>query len=110
MAAPGERTPQASSGSDDRGQKDTASAVQQAMSTAATVHSQAQSQNPVVPHFGSALNQPFALKLDRNNFTLWRTMVSAIVRGHRLDGYLKGTILRPQEFISTNVDGTEVIT
>lgn len=92
MTAPGERTPQAPSGSVDEGQKETASAVQQMVSTAAILNSQAQSQSPVVPHFGSTSNQPFALKLYRNNVTLWRTMVSAIVRGHRLDGYLKGTI------------------
>uniref|UniRef100_A0A803PM38 Integrase catalytic domain-containing protein n=1 Tax=Cannabis sativa TaxID=3483 RepID=A0A803PM38_CANSA len=63
--------------------------------------------NIVVPQFGSTLNQPFALKLDRNNFSLWRTMVSAIVRGHRLDGYLKGTLPKPQEFLSsTDLDGS----
>uniref|UniRef100_A0A803P9R6 Retrotransposon Copia-like N-terminal domain-containing protein n=1 Tax=Cannabis sativa TaxID=3483 RepID=A0A803P9R6_CANSA len=40
-------------------------------------------------HIASMLNQPFALKLDRQNYTLWKTMVFAIVRGHRLDGYVK---------------------
>uniref|UniRef100_A0A803Q4P4 Integrase catalytic domain-containing protein n=1 Tax=Cannabis sativa TaxID=3483 RepID=A0A803Q4P4_CANSA len=45
------------------------------------------------------LNQPFSLKLDRNNFTLWKTMVSTIVRGHRLHGYLNGTLMCPLEFI-----------
>uniref|UniRef100_A0A803Q6A2 Integrase catalytic domain-containing protein n=1 Tax=Cannabis sativa TaxID=3483 RepID=A0A803Q6A2_CANSA len=72
----------------------------------------AQTPNVVVPHFGSTLNQPFTLKLDINNFTLWRTMVVAIVRGHRLDGYLKGTLPRPQEYnsVTTNVDGSESVT
>uniref|UniRef100_A0A803NZX3 Retrotransposon Copia-like N-terminal domain-containing protein n=1 Tax=Cannabis sativa TaxID=3483 RepID=A0A803NZX3_CANSA len=66
----------------------------------------ASSSSVVVPQFGSTLNQPFALKLDRNNFSLWKTMVSAIVKGHRLDGYLTGKKVKPQEFISTpNLDG-----
>uniref|UniRef100_A0A803PEH4 Integrase catalytic domain-containing protein n=1 Tax=Cannabis sativa TaxID=3483 RepID=A0A803PEH4_CANSA len=45
------------------------------------------------------LNQPFSLKLDRNNYTLWKTMVSTIVRGHRLHGYLSGTLMCPPEFV-----------
>ena len=55
--------------------------------------------NVVVPQFGSTLNQPFALKLERNNFSLWKTMVSAITRGHRLEGYLLGTTPRPKPLI-----------
>uniref|UniRef100_A0A803PPY9 GAG-pre-integrase domain-containing protein n=1 Tax=Cannabis sativa TaxID=3483 RepID=A0A803PPY9_CANSA len=47
--------------------------------------------NAYPQHF-STLNQPFSLKLDRNNYTLWKTMVSTIVRGHRLEGYLTEAI------------------
>lgn len=50
------------------------------------------------PHLTS-LNQPFSLKLDHNNFILWKTMVSTIVRGHRLHGYLSGTKSCPPEFL-----------
>uniref|UniRef100_A0A803QD97 Retrovirus-related Pol polyprotein from transposon TNT 1-94-like beta-barrel domain-containing protein n=1 Tax=Cannabis sativa TaxID=3483 RepID=A0A803QD97_CANSA len=57
------------------------------------------SSNVSVPHFGSTLNQPFALKLDRNNFSLWKTMVKAIARGHRLDGYLTGARTMPDEYL-----------
>uniref|UniRef100_A0A803PZP0 Reverse transcriptase Ty1/copia-type domain-containing protein n=1 Tax=Cannabis sativa TaxID=3483 RepID=A0A803PZP0_CANSA len=47
----------------------------------------------------TTLNQPFSLKLDKNNFTLWKTMVSTIVRDHRLHGYLNGIKMCPPEFI-----------
>ncbi|KAM6568773.1 hypothetical protein CsatB_016758 [Cannabis sativa] len=61
----------------------------------------------------NTLNQPFSLKLDRNNFTLWKTMVSTIIRGHRLDGFVNGTRPCPPEFIQTENaaegdQGTEV--
>lgn len=59
----------------------------------------------IVPQFGSSLNQPFSIKLDRNNFSLWRTVVNSIVRGHRLDGYLNGGKPKPTELIP--VAGTE---
>ena len=55
--------------------------------------------NVIVPQFGSSLNQPFSIKLDRNNFSLWRTVVNSIVRGHRLDGYLNGGKPKPAELI-----------
>ncbi|KAM6597528.1 hypothetical protein CsatA_008052 [Cannabis sativa] len=55
----------------------------------------------------NTLNQPFPLKLDRNNYTLWKTMVSTIIRGHRLDGFVHGTRVCPTEFISVNVDAGE---
>lgn len=58
------------------------------------------SSSVVVPQFGSTLNQSFSLKLDRHNFSLWRTVVSSIVRGHRLEGYLTGTTVKPQEMVS----------
>ncbi|XP_062104513.1 uncharacterized protein LOC133815719 [Humulus lupulus] len=48
--------------------------------------------NDYPQHF-STLNQPFSVKLDRYNYTLWKTMVSTIVRGHRLEGYLTGAKL-----------------
>uniref|UniRef100_A0A803PAA3 Retrotransposon Copia-like N-terminal domain-containing protein n=1 Tax=Cannabis sativa TaxID=3483 RepID=A0A803PAA3_CANSA len=31
----------------------------------------------------NTLSQPFTVKLDRNNFSLWKTMVYTIIRGHR---------------------------
>uniref|UniRef100_A0A803P4I4 Integrase catalytic domain-containing protein n=1 Tax=Cannabis sativa TaxID=3483 RepID=A0A803P4I4_CANSA len=49
----------------------------------------------------STLNQPFPLKLDRKNYVLSKTMVSTIIRGHRLNGFVNGTRPYPAEFIPT---------
>uniref|UniRef100_A0A803NZ12 Integrase catalytic domain-containing protein n=1 Tax=Cannabis sativa TaxID=3483 RepID=A0A803NZ12_CANSA len=80
------------------------------MVTGNTSSSSTQLPNTYLQHF-STLNQPFSLKLDKNNFTLWKTMVSTIVRGHRLDGFLNGTKPCPLEFFPTgkNEEGVEMI-
>uniref|UniRef100_A0A803NLT1 Uncharacterized protein n=1 Tax=Cannabis sativa TaxID=3483 RepID=A0A803NLT1_CANSA len=69
----GDQTPhnQASTG----GARTTASNI----ATATNVASASNAPTPSAP-FGSTLTQPFALKLDRNNYTLWRTMVFTIVQ------------------------------
>ncbi|KAI5421851.1 hypothetical protein KIW84_045334 [Lathyrus oleraceus] len=43
------------------------------------------------------------VKLDRDNYPLWRSFVLPIIRGCKLDGYMLGTKLCPAEFI-TKVD------
>ncbi|KAF4363634.1 hypothetical protein G4B88_021751 [Cannabis sativa] len=53
--------------------------------------------------FGNTLSSPFALKLDRNNYVLWKTMVSTIIRGHRLDGFINGVRQAPPELIPAGV-------
>lgn len=61
--------------------------------------------------FSSTLSQPFSLKLDRNNFPLWKTMVFTIIRGHRLEGYLNGQKTCPAEYITVEpTEGGEIIT
>ena len=60
----------------------------------------AQYQSP----FGNTLSHPFGLKLDRTNYTLWKTMVSTIIRGHRLDGYINGLKPAPPEFVPATGD------
>uniref|UniRef100_A0A803R2Q2 Retrotransposon Copia-like N-terminal domain-containing protein n=1 Tax=Cannabis sativa TaxID=3483 RepID=A0A803R2Q2_CANSA len=63
--------------------------------------------SPISTPFSNTLSQPFSLKLDRNNFPLWKTMVNTIIRGHRLDGFINGNRPAPPEFIRTgepNVD------
>lgn len=40
-----------------------------------------------------------SVKLDRNDFPLWRSLVLPIIRGCKLDGYILGTKECPQEFI-----------
>ena len=47
----------------------------------------------------NTLNQPFPLKLDRKNYVLWKTMVSTVIRGHRLDGFVNGTRPCPLEYV-----------
>jgi histone deacetylase 1/2 len=59
------------------------------------------------PQFGSSLNQAFTLKLDRGNFTLWKKMVSTIIRGHRLDGYITGAFPCPPEEVLVKVSAAE---
>lgn len=61
--------------------------------------SMAPAQLPVVTPFSNTLSQPFSLKLDRNNFPLWKTMVFTIIRGHRLEGYLNGQKECPPEVL-----------
>ena len=51
----------------------------------------------------STLNQPFAMKLDRNNYSLWKTMVATVIRGHRLDGYINGLKPCPPEFLTSGI-------
>ncbi|KAM6545892.1 hypothetical protein CsatB_026628 [Cannabis sativa] len=85
-----------------------------AVTAAASTNTGAGPSNPQlhVPHHFSTLNQPFSLKLDMNNYSLWKTMVSTIVRGHRLDGFLNGTNICPSEFVSTGSteEGSETVT
>ncbi|KAL2476210.1 Retrovirus-related Pol polyprotein from transposon RE1 [Abeliophyllum distichum] len=41
--------------------------------------------------FGMNLTQAASVKLDRDNFLLWKNVIMPIVRGHGLEGYLLGT-------------------
>ncbi|TXG72772.1 hypothetical protein EZV62_001351 [Acer yangbiense] len=52
---------------------------------------------------GNSMGKSFAIKLDRNNYTLWKMMVTTVIKGHRLDGYLFGTRPCPPEFIPTEI-------
>ena len=60
----------------------------------------------VVPQFGSVLSQSVALKLDRSNYTLWKTVVSTIIRGHQLDGFISGTNVCPPEYVTVEMPVT----
>uniref|UniRef100_A0A803QCY3 Integrase catalytic domain-containing protein n=1 Tax=Cannabis sativa TaxID=3483 RepID=A0A803QCY3_CANSA len=83
------------------------------VTAAVSTNTGARSTNPQlhVPHHFSTLKQPFSLKLDMNNYSLWKTMVSTIVRGHRLDGFLNGTNVCPSEYVYTGSteDGSKTI-
>lgn len=41
-----------------------------------------------------------SVKLDINNFPLWRSLVLPVIRGCKLDDYILGTKECPQEFIT----------
>lgn len=49
--------------------------------------------------FGMSLTQTHSIKLDRDNYLLWKNMILPIIRGHNLEGYLLGTKVCPSEFI-----------
>lgn len=43
-----------------------------------------------------------SVKLDRNNYPLWKSLVLPVVRGCKLDGYMLGTKKCPEEFITSS--------
>lgn len=51
--------------------------------------------------YGTHITQTLSVKLDRNNFLLWKNMVMPVIKGHNLEGYLLGTKECPPEFIAT---------
>lgn len=55
--------------------------------------------------FGVNLTQIVSVKLDKNNYLLWKNMILPIIRGHNLEGYILGTKKCPQEFTGTQVSG-----
>ncbi|XP_022842004.1 uncharacterized protein LOC111365701 [Olea europaea var. sylvestris] len=63
-----------------------------------------QGSNQPLP-FGVNLTQMVSMKLDKNNFLLWKNMILPIIRGHNLEGHILGTKLCPLEFISTQTTG-----
>ncbi|KAL2475256.1 Uncharacterized protein Adt_35992 [Abeliophyllum distichum] len=53
--------------------------------------------------FGMNLTQAATVKLDRDNFLLWKNVIMHVVRGHGLEGYLLGTKECPPQFINIQV-------
>ncbi|KAK0579962.1 hypothetical protein LWI29_034062 [Acer saccharum] len=58
--------------------------------------------------FGKSMGQSFGNKPDCNNFTLWKTMVTTVIRGHRLDGFLSGTRSCPPKFLLIKPTGSRL--
>ncbi|KAL2493066.1 Uncharacterized protein Adt_28694 [Abeliophyllum distichum] len=61
--------------------------------------------------FGMNLTQSSFVKLDRDNFLLWKNVIMPVVRGHGLEGYLLGTKVCPPQVLNsqlTNETGTTV--
>ncbi|KAK0607470.1 hypothetical protein LWI29_015583 [Acer saccharum] len=80
----------------------TTGATDASSSTAPMMTQQPSVVSSITP-FGNSMGKSFAIKLDRNNYTLWKTMVTTVIKGHRLDGYLFGTCPCPPEFILTEI-------
>ncbi|KAL2470486.1 Uncharacterized protein Adt_38622 [Abeliophyllum distichum] len=53
--------------------------------------------------FGINLTQASSVKLDKDNFLLWKNIIMPIVRGHGLEGYLLETRVCSPQFISSQV-------
>lgn len=45
-------------------------------------------------------NSPVSVKLKETNYLIWRQQVLATIRGYGLEGFLTGTMEKPQEWIS----------
>ncbi|KAL2525479.1 Chitin-binding type-1 domain-containing protein [Abeliophyllum distichum] len=53
--------------------------------------------------FSMNLTQAASVKLDRDNFLLWKNVIMPIVRGHGLEGYLLGNKACPPQFINSQI-------
>ena len=42
------------------------------------------------------------IKLDRSNYMLWKNQVLASIRGNRLEGYINGEKIAPNQFIASS--------
>ncbi|OMO79651.1 hypothetical protein CCACVL1_13538 [Corchorus capsularis] len=52
-------------------------------------------------------NHPVQVRLDRNNFLLWRSQLLPVIRGHNLVGFIDGTLSCPsQTILNTSTDGS----
>ncbi|KAL2471676.1 Uncharacterized protein Adt_39812 [Abeliophyllum distichum] len=51
--------------------------------------------------FGMNLTQTPSVKLEKNNFLLWQSMILPIIRGHNLEGFILGSKKCPSEFLGT---------
>ncbi|KAI3454745.1 hypothetical protein Pfo_011408 [Paulownia fortunei] len=59
--------------------------------------------------FHNTFNHPASIKLDRNNFILWKSQVLLDIRGPQLGSFIFGTQEIPPKFISHTVERMEII-
>ncbi|KAK9159788.1 hypothetical protein Syun_006129 [Stephania yunnanensis] len=52
--------------------------------------------------FGNSLSQGITIKLDHDNFLLWRSIVTSFIKGIKFEEYLLGTKARPQQFLDAS--------
>ena len=50
---------------------------------------------------GNALGSYCSVKLNHENYLLWKNMVLPVIRGNRLEGFITGSKKCPPEFITT---------
>ena len=51
------------------------------------------------------------IKLDQNNYTLWRTQILASIKGNGLEGFINGDRECPEQFLSSgNNNGAKILT
>lgn len=51
------------------------------------------------------------VKLDQNNFILWRAQILASIKGNGLEGFINGDQECPEQFLSSgNNNGAEILT
>ncbi|PON91706.1 hypothetical protein TorRG33x02_125370, partial [Trema orientale] len=48
---------------------------------------------------------PLSIKLDRTNYSFWRSQVLPAVRAHDLEGFLLGTVPCPPRFVDHTTGG-----
>ncbi|KAF4398867.1 hypothetical protein G4B88_023461 [Cannabis sativa] len=49
---------------------------------------------------------PLTLKLDRGNYTFWKSQVLPALRAHDLEGFVLGTKACPPQFVDNTIGGT----
>ena len=58
--------------------------------------------------FNPTLNSAISIKLDRDNYSVWRSQVIPAINGHNLRGFINGTKQCPPEFVETvNSEGVK---
>uniref|UniRef100_A0A803QH79 Retrotransposon Copia-like N-terminal domain-containing protein n=1 Tax=Cannabis sativa TaxID=3483 RepID=A0A803QH79_CANSA len=69
----------------------------------------AQQQNQRIAPFALPNNNllPLNLRLDRNNYTIWRSLALAVVRAYDLDGHVLGARPTPPETLAGNTPNPE---
>ena len=50
-------------------------------------------------HFAPTLSSAISLKLDKDNYSVWRSQVLPAVIGHNLEGFVFGMKICPKEFV-----------
>ncbi|KAI9153363.1 hypothetical protein LWI28_010171 [Acer negundo] len=58
---------------------------------------------------GNALSHYSSIKLDRDNYLLWKNMVLPVIKGHYLEGFINGKTPCPPEIISETISDSTFV-